>query len=85
MKTRHHLCIPGSHPGEVALRVYVYVADGILPCDEIAETVERLTRSIPSQEVFTQRLADRLRARVKTVSRHLAGAVVTTVVCGPTG
>jgi hypothetical protein len=84
MKTRHHMQVIGGHPGDDPIDVFTYVTDGILPCEEVAEAVESLNGTTPSQEVLTQRLADRLRVKVRTVGRHLAGAIVTTVVCLPT-
>ena len=75
--------VSGGHGGKGTIDILVYVHDGVLPCGEVADAVAQLTGSAPSQEVLTQRLADRLSTKVKTIGRHLAGAVVTTVVCVP--
>jgi hypothetical protein len=45
--------------------------------------VDELTKQPIYQEHLTQKLADRLLARVKTVGPHADGRVRTTVVCRP--
>jgi GTP cyclohydrolase I len=64
---------------------FVYTTDRLLPCEEVAKAVEQLTQAPIYQEALTQQLADRLRAKVKTVGRHTAGNIETTVVCHPKG
>ena len=48
MKTRHHILIRSTCPANGDADFYdcfVYVANRVLPCEEIAEAVEMLTRA----------------------------------------
>ena len=87
MKTRHHILIRSTCPVNGDADFYdcfVYTANRVLKCEEVAEVVEDLTRAPVYQEVLTQQLAERLQTKVKTVGRHAAGNIETTVVCRPT-
>jgi hypothetical protein len=86
MKTRHHVLIKSTCPVNGDADFYdcfVYVADRVVPCEDVADAVDTLTRAPVFQEVLTQQLALQLRCKVKTVGRHAAGKVETTVVCRP--
>ena len=61
----------------------MYVLNRVLKCEEVADAVATLTRAPIYQELLTQQLADRLQCKVKTVGRHTAGNIETTVVCRP--
>jgi GTP cyclohydrolase I len=86
MKTRHHILIRSTCPvnGDADFYAcFIYVADRVLPYEEVADAVDKLTRAPVYQEVLTQQLAVQLHCKVKTVGRHAAGKVETTVVCRP--
>jgi len=86
MKVRHHVEVRSTCPvnGDPdRYDCFVYVEDRVLKCEDVAEAVVQLTKQPVFQESLTQALADRLQARVKTVGRHKAGNIRTTVVCRP--
>jgi hypothetical protein len=86
MKVRHYVEIRATCPvnGDAdRYDAFVYVEGRVLRCEDVAEAVEQLTREPVYQETLTQALADRLGAKVKTVGRHTAGNVLTTVLCWP--
>ena len=88
MKTRHHVLIRSTCPVNGDTDFYdcfVYTTTRVLPCEEVADAVERLTQGPVFQEVLTQQLADQLRCKVMTIGRHTAGKIETTVVCRPVG
>jgi len=78
MKTRHHVLIKSTCPVNGDTDFYdcfIYTINRILPCEEVADAVETLTRAPVYQEALTQQLADKLRCKVKTVGRHTAGKI----------
>ena len=86
MKVRHHIEVRSTCPvnGDAdRYDAFVYIEDRVLKCEDVAEAVADLTRGPVYQENLTQALADRLQAKVKTVGRHTAGNILTTVVCWP--
>jgi len=88
MRVVHQIEVRATCPvnGDADLyRCWVVVRDRVLKCEDVAEAVADLTREPVFQESLTQALADRLRAKVKTVGRHTAGNVLTTVICEPKG
>lgn len=86
MKVRHRLkatglCPNNGLPDEYLVSVY---CDRMIPCEEIVAAVDGLLAAPIYQEVFTQRLADRLGCRVGTRCRHLEGGrVLTECECWP--
>lgn len=86
MLVKHQIEIHSTCPvnGDTDLyQGFVYVRDRVLTCEEVAGVVADLTRGPVFQEQLTQDMADRLQARVKTVGRHTAGNIRTTVLCNP--
>jgi hypothetical protein len=86
MRVKHRIVIHAVCPVNQAEDHYdctVAVRDRVLTCEEVIGCVDELTKEPIFQEHLTQKLADCLRARVKTVGAHADGRVKTTVVCRP--
>lgn len=86
MICRHTLTAIGTCPNNGLIDEYtvqVYTTR-VLFCEDIAAAVDELLSRPCHQESFTQALANRLRCRVRTCCRHLAGGrVLTDCVCRP--
>lgn len=85
MKVRHTItirarCPVNGDPDEY--RCDVFPAD-VLYCEQVRDAVDELTQQDLLQEELTQKLADRLKCRVRTRGKHCCGRVESVVVCLP--
>jgi hypothetical protein len=79
------VCPVNGEEDRYACRVTLY--DEVTPCEGLlANAQEEIAREPAAyQEVLTQRLADRLGAKVRTEGSHLGGRVGTVCTCRPAG
>ena len=87
MKTRHRIKISARCPvnGDADLYEATVYPVGLLYCERIVEAVAKLdpVANPITQEALTQKLADALMCKVKTVGTHCQRRVTTTIVCLP--